>query len=84
MGHPVVQGRNRRVIGEEALEADEKQASWEGNASSDVVNRFGIIHLEAAGSPNRMVPLVPLRASFASAAHWATRARAEVGASCPG
>lgn len=52
MGHPEVQGRNSRVIGEEALEADEKQASWEGNASSDVVKRFGIIHLEAAGSPN--------------------------------
>lgn len=77
MGHPEVQGRNGRVIGKEALEADEKQTSWEGNASSDVVKRFGIIHLEAAGSPNRMDGScwASAQASSASAAHWATQAR---------
>lgn len=72
MGHPEVQGRNSRVIGEEALQADEKQASWEGNTSSDVVKRFGIIHLEAVGSPNRMDGSCW---SSASAAHGATQAR---------
>lgn len=50
MGHPVIQRGHGHPVGEDTLEADEQQPSWEGHAGPHVVKRLGVIHLRHSSS----------------------------------